>query len=154
MAERQIPGGFKGPGGFIPITPPIAVTGATVWSDNNEYSASLDGAGDPIVWEAEIQFDAISTGVGSSITAALDGIGFVTANTGTVSVVVGATAPGNTAGGTVRATGTFTNLVEAAVSIAGAAFLNPGGLRLVQITLGNSNLGQMAHFRGFFGRIG
>lgn len=154
MAERQIPGGFKGPGGFTPPTSPVSSTGATVWSDNNEYSASLVGAGDPIIWEAEIQFDAISTGMGSSITVALDGIGLVTANTGTVSVIVGATAPGNTVGGTVRATGTFTNLVEGAISITGAAFANPGGLRLVQITLGNNTLAQMAHFRGFFGRIG
>jgi len=61
------------------------------------------------------------------------------ASTATFRLYLAATSPGDTTGGTVRATATTVSTTMAQVAAAGAAFANPGGQVLVQVTGQNSS---------------
>jgi hypothetical protein len=107
-----------------------------------------------ILAEYEANFDDIGTAVAGNIQARLTGIVKVQGGTGTYKLYVGATAPGSTAGGTVRATFTSTSTTDESKTNLGSAFSNPGGAVLVQLVAVNGTVAQKSYIRGFEIAIG
>lgn len=125
-----------------------AVNKITAASDKQ---ASVNGTGESIVEEYNSNFDDAG---GASIQARLSAIVKVSAGTGTFKLWIGATAPGATTGATVRATVTTTSATFDTETNLGAAFANPGGEQLVQITAVGAAPGNKATIRGFQLAIG
>jgi hypothetical protein len=94
---------------------------------------TLGASGEEILYEEPIDLDTIAAGTilvarWSAVISAL------AASVATFRVYVGSTTPGNTAGGTVRATLSTGSPAPVITSVVGAAFANPGGQVLMQIT--------------------
>ncbi len=120
-------------GGRVPVSGGTVGDGISPVDDSTSRSTTLDAAGEEILYEEPMDLDALA--VGTPISARWSAVVAVSlASTGTFRLYVGAATPGSTAGGTVRATLTTSSLAAALASAAGAAFLNPGGKVLVQIT--------------------
>lgn len=114
----------------------------TIGHDGAAYSK---GIGEEIIREFHVNFDDAGA---SSIKAMLAAIVKASAGVGTYSVHVGATAPGDIAGSTVRATFTTSSTTEELKEVLGSAFANPGGHKLVQITANNDNAAGKSFIRG------
>lgn len=100
-----------------------------------------------ILYEYEVDLSKLP--VSSLISVQLNGIAKASANPVGFNVYLGATAPGNTAGGFGAAYVGTASLVEVGVSVQGAPFVNPGGLTLVQITgVAYTSVGDSAYLRG------
>jgi hypothetical protein len=69
-------------------------------------------------------------------------------------VYVGATAPGDTTGSTMRATVTTVSAAEESVSAPGVAFANPGGKQIIQVTGVCSDGRSVGNIRGITLNIG
>jgi hypothetical protein len=96
-------------------------------------TTSLNAAGEEILYEEPIDLDAVA--LGAPVIPSWSAVVSVSApSTGTFRLYIGSTTPGNTVGSTLRATLTTSSLSDALASVAGAAFLNPGGKVLLQIT--------------------
>lgn len=132
-------------------TPQTSSVGRTIIGDNRTSGSS----GETIIFEELVDFDRI-TGVGTTIDVTLSGIGWLMAapGTGIVTVYVGATAPGDTTGSTMRCGMLVTLPTEEKLTATGIAFANPGGQLLVQVTLQNANPPEFTYFRGYTIGIG
>jgi hypothetical protein len=118
----------------------------------SDQQTSVVGTTEFIVAEYNINFD--DAGAVGNIQARLSAIVKISAATGTFKLYTGATAPGATTGGTLRATCTTTSTTFEKQTNLGAAFTNPGGQQLVQITAVASAGGNKATIRGFQLAIG
>lgn len=131
------PGGPTGPPGPAGLA---SIAGA-------EDAARSAGNVEAIVYEYNANFSALPAG---NITARLSAIvnrGAV-AGLATYRLYVGALAPGNTAGGTVRATCTTVSPTDERQTNLGAAFANPTGEQSVQITVQHGDPAGIAHIDG------
>lgn len=137
MADPNVSGGFYGPGTG---TPPGGGGGGGVTLASLTLEAgrgtSLNAPAPEILYEEDVDFGT----PGGNIHILLKAIVQVAfgPSTGTFTVYVNATAPGDTAGGTVCATMTTSNTVAEKALAVGADFVNPGGNCLVQIVGENS----------------
>jgi hypothetical protein len=117
----------------------ITLTGGGGGSNKLELGedeqVSMTGTSEEILREYYLSFDSLAAG---NVSASLTGVVKVAAGTGTYKLYVGATAPGATTGGTVRATFTSTSTSFETKANTGSAFTNPTGSVLVQITAVNS----------------
>lgn len=118
----------------------VAVSGGAANKIGNGDARQFSNVGttEEIVAEWNENFDDAGGGTGTNIQARLSALVKAAAGTGTFKIYVGATNPGDTTGGTVRATLTTTNTAFEKQSNQGSAFTNPGGQRLVQVTVSNS----------------
>ncbi len=82
----------------------------------------------------------------TNATARLMAAAKVSGGTGTFNVRMGGTL--GAADGTVVATGTVAGTSYAAVNFAGAAFVNPTGEQLIQLTFSNGTVGQSSYIKG------
>ncbi len=117
----------------------------------HEGAAYNVGTTEDIIREFYVNFDDAGA---ASIKVMLAAIVKADAGIGSFSVYTGATAPGSTAGGTVRATITTTGGAEELKENLGAAFANPGGNKLVQITADNDTALAKSFIRGISVSIG
>jgi len=119
-------------GGSTPFAGPASDTGVSVSDDDARQT--LNGGVEVILYEWPINLSNLV--VGANIIAQLNlTVGVDTPSTGTYRLYVGSTTPGNTTGGTVRASLTTTTTpVNEIKSASGAAFANPGGAVYAQIT--------------------
>jgi hypothetical protein len=122
MGGGRYPGG-GGPVGADSISPVDEATGR---------ATSIGAAGEEILYEEPMDLDAIAAG--APIAPQWSIVCSVTGGNGTFRLYVGATTPGDTAGGTVRLVLATASVAKVRGSGAGAAFLNPGGKVLVQVT--------------------
>ncbi len=119
-------------GGGIPLSTTPGTDSISPVEDSTARSTTLNAIGEEILYEEPMDLDAVA--IGAPITPQWSAVIAVSlASTGTFQLYIGATTPGNTAGGTVRAILTTSSLTAALASVAGAAFANPGGKVLVQI---------------------
>lgn len=135
-------------GGANPTT-----SGAVGSSSLSQGSDRLSSSNDTevIIFEEMINLDNVGV-IGDPITLTLQGIGHSSAAAivGTVRAYLGATSPGDTTGGVVRGSATFNNAAPDAAWIGtGAPFLNPGGRRLLQITLQSNTPLTTVYARGY-----
>lgn len=119
-----------------------SVNKVTLGEDRQSYNI---GTAEDILAEFNVNFDDAG---GATIQARLSAIVKASAGTGSFRIYTGATAPGSTAGGTVRATVTTVSTAFEQQTNLGASFANPGGQRLVQITAANSGGGNRNTMRG------
>jgi hypothetical protein len=111
------------------------------------------GPTEDIIYEYEVDLSKLVGG--ASIAVQINGVAMSTTGAAvTFNVYLGATAPGDTAGSTLVASANTSSAVEVGISAQGAAFVNPGGLALVQVTGEVTNLSDQAHLRGIFIVIG
>lgn len=132
----------------------VAASGGSVnkvtWADDSQVSNT--GTVETIVREWLINFDdAGSTG---NIQARLTGIVKVAAGSGDFKLYVGATAFGSTAGATARATITSVSTTFESQTNLGAAFSNPTGAVIVQLTAVNDTALTKSTIRGFSCSLG
>lgn len=131
----------------------VATTGAAVnkisWAEEKQVSET--GTTPGIIAEYNMNFDDCATG---NIQARLSAIVKASGGTATFKLYTGATSPGATTGGTVRATLTSTSTTFEKQTNLGSAFTNPTGQVLVQITAEGSAGGIKATIRGLEGSIG
>lgn len=131
----------------------VAASGAAV----NKITAAEDrqvfntGLVESIIAEFDVNFDDAGAG---TIQARLSALVKASAGTGTFNLYTGAAAPGSTVGGTVRATITTVSTAFEKQTDLGAAFANPGGQIIVQITAVNSGAGNKSTIRGYEFSIG
>ena len=111
-----------------------------------DRQVSVTGTSESIIAEYNVNFDDAGSG---TIQARLSALVKVSAGTGTFKIYTGATAPGSTTGGTVRATCTTTNTTFEQQTNLGASFANPTGQKLVQITAVGAAVGNKATIRGY-----
>jgi hypothetical protein len=116
-----------------------------------DRQASVSGTTEEIVAEFNINLDDAG---GTSIQVRLSALVKAAAGTGTFRAYVGATSPGSTAGGTLRATVTTTNTAFEKQTNLGAGFTNPTGHQIVQITAVNSVAATKSTIRGYSLAIG
>jgi len=101
--------------------------------DTTGRSTTLNAADEEILYEGPVDFDGILPG--TPLAATLSVVGDVSAaSTGTFRLYIGATTPGDTAGGTLAAVATTNSLAKVLLTNTGGAFLVPGGQVLAQIT--------------------
>lgn len=112
---------------------------------SHEGAAYVPGTSESIVREWLVNFDDAGA---ASIKAMLAAIVKASGGLGTYKLWVGATAPGATAGGTVRATFTTSSTTEEMKENLGASFANPGGQKLVQLTAVNDTANEKSYIRG------
>jgi hypothetical protein len=136
-------------GNAITVATNAAAVNKITWADDDQLLQQ--GNVEEIVAEWNINFDDAGAG---TIQARLTALVNVSAGTGTFRLYTGATAPRATAGGTVRATITTTNTAFEQQTNLGAAFANPGGQRLVQITSQGSAAPNRQRIRGYEVAIG
>lgn len=131
----------------------VAASGGSVnkitWAEDRQSSET--GTTEGIIAEYNVNFDDAG---GGTIQARLSAIVKASAGTGTFKLYTGATSPGSTAGGTVRATATTVSTSFEKQTNLGASFANPGGQVLVQITAVGSAGGIKATIRGLEVAIG
>jgi hypothetical protein len=131
----------------------VATSGGSVnkitWGEDRQ--AYVVGTSEEIIAEFNVNFDDAGN---PNVQARINAIVKVSAGTGTYRVYTGATSPGSTAGGTVRATITTTNTAFEKQTNLGAAFANPGGQILVQVTAVNDGVGGRSTMRGAVYTIG
>ncbi len=133
------------------------ITIAVAAGSSNKVTGTHDGAaysigvGEDIIREFSVNFDDAP---GAMITAMLAAIVKASAGEGTFNLRVGATNPGSTVGSTVRATFTTSSATEVQAENAGAAFANPTGRKLVQITANNDTALAKSFIRGINFSIG
>jgi len=108
---------------------------------------SVMGVTESIVYEWNVNF-ADAPGIAGQIDARLSAIVRTTAGTGTYKLYTGATAPGSTAGATLRDTITTVSATDEQKTALSAAFVSSGVQTLVQITAVNSGAGGISHIRG------
>jgi hypothetical protein len=110
-------------------------TGTTTISFTEEEGRVAIGATEVILYEWSTNLSLIPPAqmVTAQIEAIIQTIAADPAGA-TFRVYVGSTTPGDTVGGTLRATINTVTGAEQLASNTGAAFANPGGLRLVQVT--------------------
>jgi hypothetical protein len=96
-------------------------------------ATTLNAPAEEILYEVPVDLDSVL--VGETLTPNFLGVINVSlASTATFRLYIGATTPGDTTGGTVRATITTASLSKALVTAIGADWINPGGKVLAQIT--------------------
>jgi hypothetical protein len=139
-------------GNDFTISSVASATNKITWAEDGEKY--VVGVTEEIVYEYNMNLDDCGGGSGNNIVARLSALVKASAGTATFKLYVGATAPGSTAGGTTRATFTSTSATWEKKSNAGAAFANPGGEVLVQITAVADLAGRKAYIRGIQGAIG
>lgn len=137
----------------ITITEQGGIPSKIDWAEDTAKSAQ--GTTEVILYEYLMNFDDVAANIQARLSAILNR-GAV-AGTATFKLYTGAAAPGNTAGGTVRATITTVSAVDeigATTTDLGAAFVNPGGRVLVQITGVHTDALGIANIRGLEAAIG
>jgi hypothetical protein len=120
-------------GSRVPSSGGGSGSGISPVDDSTSRATTIGAAGEEILYEEPIDLDAVA--VATPLVPHWSAVASVSgASTATFRLYIGSTTPGNTAGGTVRATLTTSSLTDALLSAAGAAFANPGGKVLLQIT--------------------
>lgn len=145
-------------GGIYVITPATAAApgaGALLdWGTDEGRATTIGAQDEEVLWERVV--DLSTQAPGTIIQVSLAGIVLVSDDetVGTFKIYLGSTTPRDTAGGTVRATITTSSESEVIVSNTGAAFANPGGKVLLQVTGQNSDgANDYAAIRGIGVRI-
>lgn len=133
-------------GNDITITANSNTVNKVTWAEDRQ--AYVVGNTEQIVSEFNVNLDDAGGGAGNNIAVRLSAIVKTSSGTGTFKVYVGATAPGSTSGGTVRATATTTSTTFELQTNLGSAFSNPGGQQLVQLVAVGSAGGITATVRG------
>ncbi|HVT61988.1 MAG TPA: hypothetical protein VHD33_00670 [Legionellaceae bacterium] len=128
-----------------------SVNKLTVTEESQKYSSTNT---EDILAEYALSFDDLEFGTSANIQARLSGIIKVGGGTGTFNLRVGATSPGATTGSTIRATLSTASTSEVALQNLGAAFANPQGVVIVQVTAQNSIASTKCYIRGFEISIG
>jgi hypothetical protein len=139
-------------GNDITISAAAGAVNKVSWSEDIQKYSSTNT--EDILAEYLVNLDDAGSGAGPNVQARLSGIVKVQGGTGTYKLYVGATAPGSTAGGTVRATISTASTTEVMQTNLGAAFANPGGAVLVQLVGVNSTASQKSYVRGMDYSIG
>lgn len=134
----------------------VAVTGGLVnkltWSE--EAAGYSSSNAEEIIREWVVNLDDAGTGAGPNIQCRMSAIVKTPAGVATYKMYVGATAPGATAGATVRATFTTSSTTEVTASNQGAAFANPGGQAIVQLVSVSNTVSTKCFSRGTSFSIG
>ena len=136
-------------GNAITVATGAGATNKVNWGDDSKKYSSTNT--EDILAEYAVSFDDAGTG---NIQARITGIISVGAGTGTFRMYTGATAPGSTTGGTVRATLSTASVSEVVQQNLGSAFANPTGPILVQVTGQNSIASTKSNIRGMVFSVG
>lgn len=139
-------------GGMTPFAGPGPGGETMLELSDDEGKVALDDT-EVILYEWAINLSDLTVGANVTVqlNAILQAIGGGTAN---FRVYVGSTTPGNTTGGTLRASTSTASATEVVDSVTGAAFANPGGTCLVQVTGFGSVRTTSANVRGVSVNIG
>jgi hypothetical protein len=136
-------------GNVVTVATGAGATNKVTWGDDSKKYSSTNT--EDLLAEYAVSFD--DAGVGN-IQARITGIISVGAGTGTYRMYTGATTPGSTTGGTIRATISTASVTEVLQQNLGSAFANPTGVVLVQITGQNSTTATKSNIRGMVFSIG
>jgi len=133
-------------GGNTPSASPGPGSGALIELSDDEGKVA-SGLTEVILYEWAVNLTDLT--VGANITVQLNSIiQALGRGNAAFRVYVGATTPGNTTGGTVRASTATASASEITDTVTGAAFANPGGPCLVQITGYGDDASTESNIRG------
>jgi hypothetical protein len=128
------------------------LTNKITWASDCQLANT--GNTETLAQEWVINFDDASTGGAVNIQVRISAAVKAAAGTGTFNVRVGATNLGSTTGSTIRAVVTTTNTAFETKTNLGAAFTNPGGAVIVQLTINNDTAATKSTLRGASYSIG
>lgn len=108
-----------------------------------EYGSTSSGSEDVVTQPLYFDFDDVSW---ATVACRLMGAAKVTAGTGTLRVRLGGTI--GMSDGTLIAQGTVTSSSYSTIGALGTSFVNPGGEKLIQVTIANDTNGATSYFNG------